>query len=227
MDLPRPSLPLLLAGALIAASAAAVGAFVQGRDPGPVSARTFADGIAAEGWASSAGDGVEGDTRRAVVLARAADQGERGAVDGLMALIAVDREATDRGSVGAGIVAARGLLQPALDSESLRNMLASQAIGPEDSRHPELSVRVECARTAGLAGDRSVVPFLLAILRAETPAEDVADRTWERITTLAWVKTRAADALSRMAGVELRFRPDGPWAHQVEEAARLESLLTR
>jgi len=89
-------------------------------------------------------------------------------------------------------------------------------------------VRVECASAVlGLPGDGSVAPFLLAVLRAETPDESKSPRTWPRIQTLAWVKTRAAEALSRVVETEMRFRPDGPWAHQTEEANRLEALIAK
>ena len=101
--------------------------------------------------------------------------------------------------------------------------MASLASG--ESPHPDLAVRVECASVALAAGRREVVPFLLAILRAETPDQAKSPRTWERVTTLAWVKTRAADALARAGGLEMQFRPDGSWAHQMEEADRLEAAL--
>ncbi|MEO0661954.1 MAG: hypothetical protein AAFZ87_10485, partial [Planctomycetota bacterium] len=63
------------------------------------------------------------------------------------------------------------------------------------------------------------------VLRAETPDQAKSPRTWERITTLAWVKTRAAEALTRAARTELRFHPDASWAAQMQEANRLEALL--
>ncbi|MEM9381937.1 MAG: hypothetical protein AAGB93_18420 [Planctomycetota bacterium] len=128
-----------------------------------------------------------------------------------------------RHEIAADVVAARALDARAIESAPLAASLASLASG--ESPHPDLAVRVECASVALAAGRRDVVPFLLAILRAETPDQAKSPRTWERITTLAWVKTRAADALSRAAGLEMRFRPDGSWAHQTEEADRLEAAL--
>ncbi|MEM9802043.1 MAG: hypothetical protein AAGA20_17095, partial [Planctomycetota bacterium] len=108
--------------------------------------------------------------------------------------------------------------------ESGRSVLAELAAGP--SPHPDLSVRVECGAVAISAGPRDdLTAFLLAVLRAETPDQTKSPRTWERIKTLAWVKTRAAEALSLAANVPLQFRPDGSWAHQMREADRLEELL--
>ena len=130
--------------------------------------------------------------------------------------------APSRGEMGVDIVAARALRERLTEEESAA--LAGLAQG--DRPHPDLAVRVECARSVLLGlGDRSVVPFLLSVLRAETPAQKQSPITWPRITTLAWAKTRAAGALSEAAGTDLRFRPDGSWAHQVAEAERLEAFF--
>ena len=130
--------------------------------------------------------------------------------------------APSRGEIGVDIVAARALREELTEEES---MALVRLLGG-DRPHPDLAVRVECARSVLLgAGDRSVVPFLLSVLRAETPAQDQSPITWPRITTLAWVKTRAAQALSEAAGTELGFRPDGSWAHQVAEAERLAAFF--
>ncbi len=138
-----------------------------------------------------------------------------------------------RWKVGADVAAARALDRPwgSGDAQSsAREALLELAHGQVP--HPNLAVRVECAASAlKLTTDRatqSTAPttdFLLAVLRAETPAQAQSPRTWPRITTLAWVKTRASEALSKLTGLENRFRPDGPWAHQVAEAARFESQL--
>ena len=72
---------------------------------------------------------------------------------------------------------------------------------------------------------RSGYHALLQLLRAKTPAELEDPPDWERIDTVAWPKHRAAHALARFLGTDDRFRPDGSWQHQMDEAARLEQLL--
>ncbi|QDV07620.1 hypothetical protein Poly30_31480 [Planctomycetes bacterium Poly30] len=143
-----------------------------------------------------------------------------------------------RWSVGADIVCAR-----ALDASSVPDGLSDggptirerlSAVAAGEFSHPNLATRVECAATAlALAKDtergdplsKSLTHFLLAVLRAETPDQAKSPRTWPRITTLAWVKTRSAETLARWTGTKNLFRPDGPWAHQMEEADRFEALL--
>lgn len=138
-----------------------------------------------------------------------------------------------RWSVGPDVTAARALDRrhgsPALQA-SVRETLGELAHGAVP--HPSLAVRVECAASVLKlteselgSGEPGTTAFLLAVLRAETPAQTQSPRTWPRITTLAWVKTRSAEALADWTQTKSRFRPDGPWAHQVEEAARFESLL--
>jgi hypothetical protein len=84
---------------------------------------------------------------------------------------------------------------------------------------------VECARAALGAGVDSVVPFLVRVLRAGTPAEKEDPGDWQPSIHLTWSKHRAAEALSLRAGVPSEFRPDGSWQHQMDEATRLEQLL--
>jgi len=91
--------------------------------------------------------------------------------------------------------------------------------------HPDLEVRVECAAAALDLGETSVVPFLLRVLHAGTPAELEDPGDWPPTETLAWAKSRAAEALSRRAGHPSRFRPDGSFAHQMEEADALAREL--
>ena len=181
------------------------------------------------------------------------------------------REAVEvRGHLGVDVVAARSLdARATLDDVADR--LLELACG--DAPHPVLAVRTECAAVvleanvgwldlSARSGEpplpgmvapedpeartrrRRSAAFLLSVLRAETPDEARSPRTWDRVTTLAWVKTRAAMAMTRAAAamaewrgsggalsadagrdVEVRFRPDGSWAHQMAEADRLEALL--
>lgn len=126
-------------------------------------------------------------------------------------------------SLDAGdLVAAAALARRGADL-GVPQRLESLALGPRP--HPGLEVRVECARSALLSNREAVVPFLLRVLRAGTPAENQDPGDWERVETLFWAKSRAARVLSDRAGVPVTFRPDGSYEHQIEEAARLERLL--
>jgi len=174
------------------------------------------------------------------------------------------REAVEvRGHLGADVVAARSL-----DSRAFLDGVAGRMLelACGDATHPVLAVRTECAAVVleanvgwvdvsasnalapidvrGEQLNRRAAAFLLSVLRAETPGEAKSPRTWERVTTLAWVKTRAAMALNRAAAVHTQwktnggavswevatdapvaFRPDGSWAHQMAAADRLEAIL--
>lgn len=157
---------------------------------------------------------IAADTERA----SARREASRGA---LVAHLSARRPATSRGAEGPAIVAAKAL-GLVMDGE-IAGLLASLATGP--GAHPDLAVRVECAAAVVEERTDEVAPFLLSVLRAETPDQAKSPRSWERITTLAWVKTRAARALSDAAELPMRFRPDGSWAHQMDEANRLEAAL--
>lgn len=91
--------------------------------------------------------------------------------------------------------------------------------------HPDLEVRVECARTALAAGRNEVCPFLLSVLRADTRASRIDPPDWEPTQTLAWAKSRAAEALCARAGIPCVFRPDGSFEHQEREAQRIADAL--
>ena len=111
--------------------------------------------------------------------------------------------------------------EPAPPSTATR--LAQLAFGP--GAHPDLEVRVECARTALLGGQSEVIPFLLRVLRAETPTQHLSPPDWERVETLTWAKTRAAQALALHLGVKQTLRPDGSFAHIEEAVQGYERLL--
>lgn len=91
--------------------------------------------------------------------------------------------------------------------------------------HPDLEIRTECACVALDMGDREVIPFLLRVLHAGTPAELKDPIDWSPKQTLAWSKGRAAAALSRAAGIPNEFQADGPWAAQNAQAAALAGAL--
>ncbi|MEM8710852.1 MAG: hypothetical protein AAGG01_07865 [Planctomycetota bacterium] len=171
----------------------------------------------------------------------------RGVAGSLRERLASRIDTGARWSVGADVATARALdavTEPsAAGHESELGMtldlLIELSCGSDP--HPNLAVRVECAAAALTllaepalfpdedsrldASDAALTGFLLAVLRAETPDQQKSPRTWPRITTLAWVKTRASMALARRTGLEDRYRPDGSWAHQVAEANRLEAAL--
>lgn len=113
----------------------------------------------------------------------------------------------------------------ALTARGVEERLVALAVG--DAPHPDLEIRVECARAALHAGREEVVPFLLTVLRALTPAEREHPADWERTTTLMWAKSRAAEALCARLGIPCEVRPDGSWEDQVAEADRLEALFAR
>ncbi len=126
--------------------------------------------------------------------------------------------------VAAAALERASALSPGLDGPNTMALrLAALASGTHP--HPDLEVRVECARVALTSGVDSVTPFLIRVLRAGTPAERQDRGDWEPSTTLTWSKHRAAQALSQRAHVPCRFRPDGSWQHQMDEAQRLETLL--
>ncbi len=186
-------------------------------------------------------DAAEWSTRAAVILGailaddRCSHPARSQAHAALLEHIELRKDTGARWTVGADVVAARALDRPFGCPRSIaqtRTALFELAAGP--APHPHLAVRVECAATAlelGGTADRNDVAahaledFLLAVLRAETPDQSKSPRSWPRMTTLAWVKTRSARALSAWARTDVRFRPDGSWEHQTQEAARLESLL--
>jgi len=158
---------------------------------------------------------------RAAVLLGQSDAGNarRTLIHRLERRIPSPSRAYDAGDV----VAAAALGRACPSDAALAERLAQLASGPIP--HPDLEVRVECARAALGAGVDSVVPFLLRVLRAGTPAEKDDPGDWEPSIHLTWSKHRAAEALSLRAGVPCEFRPDGSWQHQMDEAARLEQLL--
>lgn len=174
-------------------------------------------------------------TRSAVLLGLIArdlpaeSEESRAICEALMARLEARIVPPSRGETGVDLVAARvlgELISRGMASDEALALLVELACGVRP--HPDLAARVACAAAALEASDEGrVVPFLLAVLRAETPDQDLSPRTWPRVTTLAWVKTRAARALSAAVDTTPRFRPDGSWVHQTAEAHRLEELAQR
>lgn len=182
-------------------------------EPGPWSA-------AAAARLGEAALGRDETSVRAVVLL--AHDPSDPVTESLLALLERREVAPARGLEGAEITAAAALADRELTEEQ-RRRLTELALQP--APHPTLDVRIECAVAALAQGDATVAPLLIRMLRAKTPAELEDPPDWERIDTVAWPKHRAAHALARFLGTDDRFRPDGSWQHQMEEAARLERLL--
>jgi hypothetical protein len=162
-------------------------------------------------------------TRAAVLLGHLVAHGDEVARDALIARLERRAVAPSRSEAAGDVVAAAalGVAPPPAD---LARRLAALAQG--ERPHPELDVRVECAMTALTARRDDVVPFLLAVLRAETPDQSRSPITWQRVTTLAWPKSRAADALATRAGMAKHdFRADASWQDQMSAANALEEAL--
>lgn len=156
--------------------------------------------------------------RAAVLLAHGGSPGARVLLEHLESR----RPEPLREGDAAEVVAAAAL--GARGDRSLAQALAGLATGPRP--HPDLEVRVECGASALDLGRDEVVPFLLRVLHAGTPAELEDPIDWTPSETLAWAKSRAAEALSRRAGLPCAFQPDGSYQHQIDEARRLERRLT-
>ncbi len=145
------------------------------------------------------------------------------AAEALLARLEERVEGAERNSDGADVVAAASLAtwpQGGRYADALTGLCTGEA------PHPDLEVRVECAGAALARGKQEVCPFLLRVLRAGTPAEELELQDWTPKPTMAWAKSRAATALSRHLGVPVRFRADASYQDQLREIAALESLLT-
>ncbi|MCA9002425.1 MAG: hypothetical protein KDB61_10900, partial [Planctomycetes bacterium] len=118
--------------------------------------------------------------------------------------------------------------------EPLWNGLAQLAHG--HTPHPDLDVRVECARAylahIPLPEDgrpplkaRETLCFLIKVLRAETPAQEFDPPTWPRKETVAWPKGRAASEIQRWHPTDTPFLPDGAWQAQMDWAQEAQDAL--
>jgi hypothetical protein len=130
-------------------------------------------------------------------------------------------EESAREGDAAEVVAARALIR--FPDERIRERLRLLAVGGVP--HPDLEIRTECACVALMLGEREVIPFLLRVLHAGTPAQRNDPIDWSEKQTLAWSKGRAAASLSLAAGVPNEFQADGPWASQNAQADALENAL--
>jgi hypothetical protein len=130
----------------------------------------------------------------------------------------------ERNSDGADVVAAASL---AAWPEGGRYASALSDLSIGERPHPDLEVRVECAGSALARGRTETSDFLLRVLRAGTPAEELELQDWSQKSTMAWAKSRSATALSRHLGVPVQFRADASYQDQQNEIAALESLLAK
>jgi len=161
----------------------------------------------------------EAAMRAALLLGYSRDSG---AAEALALRLEARVEGPDRDSDGADVVAAATLAAWPLD-ERFGARLVDLSTGARP--HPDLEVRVECASSALARGRTEVVPFLLRVLRASTPAQREDPPDWTPKPTMAWSKSRAATALSGHLRVPVEFRPDSSYDDQLAEIARLVGLL--
>jgi hypothetical protein len=154
---------------------------------------------------------------RAVLLLADTDAGHLDLIQHLEARV----EASTRALDASDVVAAAALTAERRGEIPERLLVLALRGTP----HPDIEVRVECARAALASGMTEVIPFLLTVLRVGTRDEQLDPPDWPASATLAWIKSRAAEALCRHAGVAVAFRPDGSFEHQEQEARRLAELL--
>jgi hypothetical protein len=104
-----------------------------------------------------------------------------------------------------------------------------EALAHAPKPHPVLDVRVECAVASLILGHDGAIPFLLAILREGTPAQDPRP-DWTRLDPdderLLRLQDRAARALSDRVGIECAFRAHASVAARESETARLANLVS-
>ncbi len=177
-------------------------------------------------------DGATAEQAMRAALMLSLDASEH--TEGRMALRLTKRlPAQARGYQACDILCARALGQRWDRSEASTKMLRELSVGAYP--HPNLDTRIECARAYlnPLPKDRTSVPlearpvlaFLLRVLRAETPSQRADAPDWERVETLAWSKTRAADTLSLWLEDPVEYVPDGPWSTQNAWATGAEQEL--
>jgi len=140
----------------------------------------------------------------------------------LLARLELRELGTDRGADAADVVAAAGLAEfPPNEERTAR--LAELAFG--ENAHPDLEVRVECARTAVLHGDTSTIPFLLSVLLIGTHQGRESAEFWPAPLRSAWARERAAEILAWRAGLENRYSADASIGDREREVARLALQL--
>lgn len=100
-----------------------------------------------------------------------------------------------------------------------------EALCLDGAPHPDLEVRVECARSALLLGSTAPQDFLLRVLRLGTPLGLERDGAWRDATTTTWSRHRAGEALAEQLGVPSPYHGDAPLAEREAAALELEQLV--
>ena len=183
----------------------------------PAGGRTLTEAVASE-LAAALVPQDDGSIRAAVLLGRALDERSR---EILIQRLEARVFGPARASDAADCICAASLAAHALSKSEL-DRLQDVVIGTVV--HPDVEVRVETARVLLAAGRDEVIPFLLTVLREGTLDQE-ATVAWERKPTMAWPKSRAAEALSERAGVPCDYHPDSSFARQAREATKLAQRL--
>lgn len=157
--------------------------------------------------------------RAAVLLGRS---GDPAALEALLVRLEQRVLGPQRISDAGDAVAASALSAWGSDPARLRRLVAL-AVGP--SPHPDLEVRVECARTAVRLGSDAPVPYLVRTLLIGTPAWRRGGGSWPPPPNTAWARERAAEVLAWRAGVAPRYSADASFADREAETERLALAL--
>ncbi|MDF1800738.1 MAG: hypothetical protein P1V81_16305 [Planctomycetota bacterium] len=100
-----------------------------------------------------------------------------------------------------------------------------EALCQDGAPHPDLEVRVECARSALIQGSTAPVDFLLRVLRLGTPLGLERDGAWRDATTTTWSRHRAGEALADLLGIRTPYNGDASLAAREVAALELERLV--
>lgn len=167
---------------------------------------------------SGLGEDARTATRAALMLARSADPR---AIDRLLQQLELRSVHAERADDSGDCTAAAALGRIATADQAGERLVAL-AMGALP--HPDLEVRTECALAALELGRRDVIPYLLRVLRIDTPSAERAGRLTDSETT-AWPRGRAAKALHDLAGLPYFERTDASVAEREALADQLEALL--
>lgn len=159
---------------------------------------------------------VTGD-RAAILLARSGSSGEL-----LLEHLEARRRFETRGGDASSVIAAAGLRRYAPDRE-WGARLARLVVGPV--AHPDLEVRVECAISAIAHGSTAPLPFLVAVCRIDTWEGRSDTLDFEPARTTAWARERAAECLSRAAGIANDYRADASLVERQASVRRFAEAL--
>ena len=128
----------------------------------------------------------------------------------------------DRGGDAADVIAAAGLAEFG-SNLSYGTRLAQLASG--ETPHPDLEVRVECARSALLLRDDQPIEFLISVLLIGTDKGRESGEFWPAPLRSAWARERAAEILAWRSGLRNRYSADASIGDREREAARLALQL--